>query len=89
MSYKERLSTAKSSWSSFVHIEKRGSKYLRYALFNAAIYVCRWESTFNAYLDKKRKEGKPYYVAITHAVNKLVRPIFYLLKTGQKYMPQN
>ena len=75
--------------ASFVHMEKRGSKYLRYALFNAAIYVCIWEPTFKAYLDKKRREGKHYYVAITHAVKKLVRLIFHLLKTGQKYVPQN
>ena len=29
--------------SSYAHMEKRGSRYLRYALFNAAIYVCMWE----------------------------------------------
>ncbi len=67
-------------------MEKRGSKYLRYALFNAAIYVCHWDSTFNAYLKKKRAEGKHYYVAISHAVKKLIRLIYHLEKTGQQFV---
>ena len=72
-------------YSSNAKMEKRGSKYLRFALFNAAIYVCHWERTFSQYLKKKRAEGKHYYVAISHAVKKLVRLIFHLEKTGEKY----
>lgn len=67
-------------------MEKRGSRYLRYALFNAARYVCHWDSTFAEYLSKKRSEGKHYYVAISHAVKKLVRVIFHLERTGQAYL---
>ena len=62
--------------SSYAHMEKRGSRYLRYALFNAAQYVCIWDPTFKSYLAKKRAEGKHYYVAISHACKKLVRVIF-------------
>lgn len=51
----------------YSHMEKRGSRYLRYALFNATKYVCMWDSTFSAYLAKKRAEGKHYNVAISHA----------------------
>ena len=36
--------------SSGSHMEKRGSRYLRYALYNATKYVCHWDSTFAAYL---------------------------------------
>lgn len=72
--------------SSYSHMEKHGSKYLRYALFNATIYVCHWDPTFAAYLAKKRAEGKHYYVAISHAAKKLVRVIYHLEKTGQLYM---
>ena len=71
--------------SSHSKMEKRGSKYLRYALFNAAKYVCIWDPTFAAYLAKKRAEGKHYYVAISHAAKKLVRVIFHLVKTGELY----
>ncbi len=74
--------------SNYGRMEKRGSKYLRYALFNAARYICQWDQSFASYLDKKRKEGKHYYVAITHVAKKLVRVIFHLLKTNQPFIPQ-
>ena len=67
------------------HMEKRGSKYLRYALFNATRYVCLWEPSFAAYLAKKQAEGKHYYVAISHAAKKLVRLIFAMEKSGLPY----
>jgi len=73
--------------SSYSHMEKRGSRYLRYAIFNATKYVCHWEPTFAAYLAKKRAEGKHYNVAISHAAKKLVRLICALEKTGQPYSP--
>ena len=71
----------------YAHMEKRGSRYLRYALFNAAKYVCIWEPSFAAYLAKKRAEGKHYNVAISHASKKLVRLIFALQTSGRAYQP--
>ena len=72
--------------SSYSHMEKRGSRYLRYALFNATKFVCRWDPTFAAYLAKKRSEGKHYNVAISHAAKKLVRIIYQLEHSGQTYI---
>jgi transposase len=69
----------------YAHMEKRGSRYLRYAIFNAAKYVCLWDPTFAAYLAKKRAEGKHYNVAISHAAKKLVRLIYALEKSGRSY----
>lgn len=69
----------------YSHMEKRGSRYLRYALFNATKFVCHWDPTFAAYLAKKRAEGKHYNVAISHAAKKLVRIIYRLEKSGQAY----
>ncbi len=71
--------------STHSHMEKRGSRCLRYALFNATKYVCRWEPTFTVYLEKKLAEGKHYNVAVSHAAKKLVRVIFHLQKTGQAF----
>ena len=71
--------------SSYSHMEKRGSRYLRYALFNATKFVCIWDDTFAAYLARKRAEGKHYNVAISHAAKKLVRIIYQLEKSGQTY----
>jgi transposase len=72
--------------SSHSHMEKRGSRYLRYALFNATKLVCKWDPTFAQYLAKKRSEGKHYNVAISHAARKLVRVIYQLEKSGQRYI---
>ena len=69
----------------YPHMEKRGSRYLRYALYNATKYVCHWDPTFAAYLAKKRAEGKHYNVALSHATKKLVRLIFSIEKSGQPY----
>lgn len=71
--------------NAYAHMEKRGSRYLRYALYTAAIYVCNWDKTFADYLNKKRAEGKHYYVAISHAIKKLVRIIYHLQLTGDTY----
>jgi len=74
-------------YSSHAKMEKRGSRYLRWALLNAAAYVCNWEPTFAAYLQKKRSEGKHYYVALSHAAKKLVRVLYHLETTGETYSP--
>lgn len=71
----------------YAHMEKRGSKYLRFALYNATKYVCRWDKTFSDYLAKKRSEGKHYNVALSHATKKLVRLIFALEKSHLPYKP--
>lgn len=71
--------------STYSRMEKRGSRYLRYALFNATRYVCRWDTSFNEYLSKKMSEGKHYYVAISHAAKKLVRLIYHLETTGESF----
>ena len=41
----------------YPHMEKRGSRYLRYALYNAAKYVCHWEPAFAAYLGVLQFQG--------------------------------
>lgn len=69
----------------YPHMEKRGSRYLRYALYNATKYVCHWDPAFAAYLAKKRAEGKHYNVALSHAAKKLVRLIFAMENSGMPY----
>ena len=70
---------------SYSHMEKRGSRYLRYALYNATKYVCLWDPTFAAYLAKKRAEGKHYNVALSHAAKKFVRLIYAMERSQQPY----
>ena len=74
--------------STHAKMVKRGSKYLRYALFNATKYVCHWDPGFGQYLARKRAEGKAYNVAVSHAAKKLTRVIFHLVKTNQPFVSQ-
>lgn len=57
---------------------KRGSSMLRYALLNCALPLIRFDMTFASYYAKKRAEGKPHRVAMSHVVKKLLRVIFTL-----------
>ena len=67
---------------------KRGSKYLRWAILHAARLICMRDPTFRAYMDKKLHEGKHYYVALSHTAKKLIRVIFYMLGSNQRFLIQ-
>ena len=57
---------------------KRGSSQLRYTLINCCLPLIRFDMTFATYYAKKRREGKPHRVAITHVAKKLIRVIYAL-----------
>ena len=57
---------------------KRGSFQLRYTLINCCLPLIRFDMTFATYYAKKRGEGKPHRVAITHVAKKLIRVIYAL-----------
>ena len=64
---------------------KRGSTYLRYELIQVAKLICLYSPHFKDYLKLKITQGKHYNVAISHIAKKLIRIIFYLLKTNQSF----
>lgn len=70
----------------YAHMEKRRSRYLQSALYNATKYVYHLDESFGAYLAKKRAEGKHYNVALSHVTKKLVRLIYQLEKSVQPYI---
>ena len=57
---------------------KHGSSSLRRALFNVVPYIIMHNETFRVFYFKKRNEGKPYRVAQSHVVKKLLRVIYTL-----------
>lgn len=59
---------------------KHGSSQLRYVLINCCLPLIRFDITFASYYARKRAEGKPHRVAITHVAKKLVRVIYALEK---------
>ena len=66
-------------------ISKKGSKYLRYALFQVARIAWQWDPVFKEYYIKKQSEGKHFYVILGHIQKKLVRLIYSLMKSGLNY----
>lgn len=67
---------------------KHGSSQLRYVLINCCLPLIRFDMTFAAYYAKKRAEGKPHRVAITHVSKKLVRVIYALEMQGIDFNAQ-
>ena len=64
---------------------KKGSKYLRYALFQIARVAWQCDPIFKAYYLKKISEGKHYYVALGHLQKKILRVIYSILKNHSVY----
>lgn len=60
-------------------ISKRGSTYLRYAIYRAAFLIIYNNDTFHKFYLEKRAQGKTHRVALGHVCNKLVRIIFKIL----------
>ena len=66
---------------------KHGSSHLRYTLMNACLPLITYEPVFAEYYAKKRAEGKPHRVALTHAAKNLLRVIYTLQTRNISYDP--
>ncbi len=67
------------------HMVKRGSGYLRDTLMNLAIPFMMHNPIIYDYYLKKKNEGKPHRVALSHVAKKLIRIIFFLVKSNQQF----
>lgn len=65
---------------------KRGSPYLRHAIYVASLVAISNEPELRAYYDKKISEGKHHFVALTGISRKLLTIIFYILKEDRDYI---
>lgn len=70
------------------HMSKRGSPYLRKALFQAALVAAFHDPMFSAFYQKKRAEGKHHLTAIGAVARKLCNVMFAVLKNNESYRPQ-
>ncbi|QIK57040.1 IS110 family transposase [Erysipelothrix sp. HDW6A] len=68
-------------------ISKRGSRYLRLALYQAALPAATYNETFGDYYRMKRSQGKKHHCSQGHLVRKLLRVIFKLLKNNTEFNP--
>ena len=68
-------------------MSKRGSPYLRRAIWHAALTASRLDPMFQAIYERQRKRGKHHLVALSHVANKLTRVIYSVLKGQWAYIP--
>lgn len=66
-------------------MSKRGSPYLRKALFQAALVASNCDPVFKAFYQKKRAEGKHHLTAIGAVARKLCYIIHAILKSNCTY----
>lgn len=68
-------------------LSKKGSKYLRTALWQGAVYSLVHNPSLREFYQKKLSEGKPKQVALGAVANKLTRIVYGILRSGQDYRP--
>jgi len=68
------------------HLSKRGSTYLRWALWIAADRARVFDPAFKGYYLKKRGEGKCHKVAVSALARKLCNTIFAVLTNNVEYV---
>jgi transposase len=66
-------------------ISKRGSPYLRLALWQAATMAVRYEPELGAYYQEKREQGKHHGTVIGAVCRKLLARIYVILKEQRPY----
>ena len=71
------------------HMSKRGSPYLRHAIFLAATTCSFHNSPLNAYYKKKRDQGKHHLTATGAVARKLTPVIYAVLRDSKPYEPKS
>jgi len=66
-------------------ISKRGSKYLRNAIWYSAMVACRVDDKFKKFYQDRRNKGKSHRYSVTAAANKLTKVIYHVLKNKCEY----
>lgn len=75
--------------STYNHMSKRGSPYLRRALFQSALIAEFCDPVFSDYYQKKISEGKHHLVATNAVARKLCHTIFAVLIKNEPYQVQS
>lgn len=68
-------------------MSKRGSPYLRRAIWLASTVAVQCDPMFGAYYEKKMSEGLHYMNVVGHVSRKMTAVIFAVLRDGQSYQP--
>lgn len=68
-------------------LTKRGSPYLRLAIFTAASIAKRWNPSLHETYERKRAEGKRYKEAVIVVSRRLLNCVFAVWRSGRPYRP--
>lgn len=69
------------------YMSKRGSPYLRTALYRASDKARQIDPMFARIYQRQIDKDKPHKVAVSHVMNKMVHVVNSVLTTGKKYEP--
>ena len=69
-------------------MSKRGSPYLRKAIFQSALIASFKDPVLNACYQKKRAEGKHHLTCVGAVARKMCNIIYAVLKNNQPYVPK-
>jgi transposase len=72
--------------ASEAHMSKRGSPYLRHALWLAATVAVQYDPDLRAFYEAKRKEGKHHGTVIGAVCRKLLARIYVILREQRPYV---
>jgi transposase len=67
------------------HMSKRGSPYLRRALWQAAVNASHWNPDLATYTQRRLADGKPWPVVMGAVARKLLARIYVILKENRPY----
>ena len=69
-------------------MSKRGSRYLRRAVYNTSFVASNIDEFFKSIYIKHRNKGKAHKVALSHVGVKMLHVIYSILKNNTCYMPK-
>lgn len=69
-------------------MSKRGSPYLRKAIFQAALIASFKDPVLSGYYQKKRSEGKHHLTCVGAVARKMCNIIYAVLKNNEPYVPK-
>ena len=69
-------------------MSKRGSPYLRKAIFQAALIASFHDPVLSVYYQKKKAEGKHHLTCVGAVARKMCNIIYTVLKNNQPYVPK-
>lgn len=68
-------------------MSKRGSPYLRRAIWLAATAAIMHDPAIKAFYDRKKAQGKHHFTCVGYICRKMINIIFAVLKTNKPYQP--